>query len=64
MDEGSDAELACSLPLDTETDGYEVVVSVSHGSEDGGGGGGVLDVVSQGSSDGDDVDFGVTVEAT
>lgn len=43
---------------------YRVAVSVSHDLEDGGGGGGVLDVVSQGSSpDNGNVGIGIAVGA-
>lgn len=39
-------------------------MSVSHGSEDGGGGGGILDAVSHGSSSDDgNVDSGLAVDA-
>lgn len=43
---------------------YEVSVFVSHASEDGGSGIGVLEVVSQGSSGGVDIDSGVKVAVT
>lgn len=51
------------MSLDTGTGGYRVAISVSHGSEEGGGRDDVLDVVSQGSSGSSDVDTDVVVEA-